>query len=203
MPARRMPEEIPQSAQGEPSDHCLLWRFREGDQDAATRLYVRYAKRLNSLVEKQCSAELTRWLEAEDIVQSVFGSFFRRVRQGYYDVPDGEELWKLLLVLALHKIRDKSCYYHAAKRDVHRTLGGEGARQRLELQADAERFRYDHLELAVREILEELPPRCRVMVELRVEGYEVAEVARKTGRSRRTVERILQEARLKLGERLQ
>jgi DNA-directed RNA polymerase specialized sigma24 family protein len=41
------------------------------------------------------------------------------------------------------------------------------------------------------------------MVELRVEGYEVAEVARKTGRSRRTVERILQEARLKLGELLQ
>ena len=51
------------------------------------------AKRLNSLVERQCSAELTRWLEVEDIVQSVFVSFFRRVRQGYYDVPDGDELW--------------------------------------------------------------------------------------------------------------
>jgi RNA polymerase sigma-70 factor (ECF subfamily) len=198
-----MPEEIPPSAAREPSDHCLLWRFREGDQDAATRLYVRYAKRLNRLVEKQCSAELTRWLEAEDIVQSVFGSFFRRVRQGYYNVPDGEELWKLLLVLALHKIRDKSSYYHAAKHDVHRTLGGEGARHWLEAQTDAERFRYHYLERAVGEILEELPPRCRVMVELRVEGYEVAEVAQKTGRSRRTVERILQEARLKLGELLQ
>ena len=53
-----MPRELPQSATGEPSDHCLLWRFREGDQDAATRLYVRYVKRLNSLVQKQCSAEL-------------------------------------------------------------------------------------------------------------------------------------------------
>jgi RNA polymerase sigma-70 factor (ECF subfamily) len=198
-----MPEGIPPSATREPSDHCLLWRFREGDQDAATRLYVRYAKRLNRLVEKQCSAELTRWLEAEDIVQSVFGSFFRRVRQGYYDVPDGEELWKLLLVLALHKIRDKSAYIHAAKRDVHRTLGGEGARYWLESQTDADRFEYHFLERAVGEILEELPPRCRVMVELRVEGYEVAEVAQKTGRSRRTVERILQEARLKLGELLQ
>jgi RNA polymerase sigma-70 factor, ECF subfamily len=203
MPAQRRPEELPRSATGESSDHCLLWRFREGDQDAATRLYLRYAKRLNSLVERQCSAELTRWLEVEDIVQSVFVSFFRRVRQGYYDVPDGDELWKLLLVLALHKIRDKASYYHAAKRDMHRTIGGEGARRRLESQADAEEFRDNHLELAVVEILEELPPRCRVMVELRVEGYEVAEVARKTGRSRRTVERILQEARLKLGELLQ
>ena len=135
-------------------------------------------------------------------MQSVFVSFFRRARQGYYDVPDGEELWKLLLVLALHKIRDKSSYYRAAKRDVQRTLGGEGARRWLESRADAERSEYDHLERAVGEILEALPPRCRVMVELRVEGYEVAEVARKTGRSRRTVERILQEARLKLGELL-
>ena len=202
MPARRMPQELPQSAMGEPTDHSLLWRFREGDQDAATRLYVRYAKRLNSLVEKQCSAELARWLEAEDIVQSVFVSFFRRARQGYYDVPDGEELWKLLLVLALHKIRDKSDYYHAAKRDVHRTFGGEGARRWLETRADAERSGYDHLERTIGEILEALPPRYRVMVELRVEGYEVAEVARRTGRSRRTVERILQEARLKLGELL-
>jgi RNA polymerase sigma-70 factor (ECF subfamily) len=202
MSAQPRPEEIPRSATGEPSDRWLLWRFREGDQDAGTRLYVRYAKRLNSLVEKQCSAELMRWLEAEDIVQSVFLSFFRRARQGYYDVPDGEELWKLLLVLALHKIRDKFSYYHAARRDAHRTLGGEGGRRRLESQADAERSQLNHLQLAVREILEELPPRCRVMVELRVEGYEVAEVALKTGRSRRTVERILQEARLKLGELL-
>ena len=202
MPAQLRPEEILQSATGEPSDRWLLWRFRDGDQDAATCLYVRYAKRLKSLVKKQCPAELTRWLEAEDIVQSVFLSFFRRARQGYYDVPDGEELWKLLLVLALHKIRDKSSYYHAAKRDVHLTLGGEGGRRRLESQADAERSQLNHLQLAVREILEELPPRCRVMVELRVEGYEVAEVALKTGRSRRTVERILQEARLKLGELL-
>ena len=36
------------------------------------------------------------------------------------------------------------------------------------------------------------------MARLRLEGYEVAEIARKTGRSRRTVERILQETRVKL-----
>ena len=97
---------------------------------------VRYAKRLNNLVERQCSAELARWAGVEDIVQSVFGSFFRRVRQGYYDVPDGDELWKLLLVIALHKIRGKATYHHAAKRDAHRTIGGEGARRRLESRGE-------------------------------------------------------------------
>ena len=37
----------------------------------------------------------------EEIVQSVFGSFFRRARSGDYDVPVGDELWKLFLVIAL------------------------------------------------------------------------------------------------------
>jgi DNA-directed RNA polymerase specialized sigma24 family protein len=37
-------------------------------------------------------------------------------------------------------------------------------------------------------------------VKLRIEGWDVAEVARKTGRSKRTVERILQETRLDLVE---
>jgi DNA-directed RNA polymerase specialized sigma24 family protein len=33
------------------------------------------------------------------------------------------------------------------------------------------------------------------MLELRVQGYEVAEIAKETGRSKRTVERNLQEIR--------
>jgi hypothetical protein len=34
-------------------------------------------------------------VDAVDLVQSIFRTFFRRVRRGCYDVPDGEELWKL------------------------------------------------------------------------------------------------------------
>jgi DNA-directed RNA polymerase specialized sigma24 family protein len=40
------------------------------------------------------------------------------------------------------------------------------------------------------------------MVELRIEGYAVAEIAHQTGRAKRTVERLLQEARQRLGELL-
>jgi DNA-directed RNA polymerase specialized sigma24 family protein len=38
----------------------------------------------------------------------------------------------------------------------------------------------------------------RRMIELRIEGYEVAEIARLTRRSKRTVERTLQEFRKSL-----
>ena len=52
------------------------------------------------------------------------------------------------------------------------------------------------------EALGRLRPAQRRMVELRVEGYEVAEIAQKTQRSKRTVERSLQQAREQLGSLL-
>jgi RNA polymerase sigma-70 factor, ECF subfamily len=195
-------EGVPRPMDGVPSDHYLLLRARGGDQDAATQLYLRYARRLNILVERQCSHELARSAGVEDIVQSVFRSFFRRVGQGFYDAPEGDELWKLLLVIALHKIRDKASYHHAAKRDAQRTIGGEEARLFLESQPDERETSDAEFELVLNEMLEILPPDTRVIVKLRIDGCQVAEVAKVVGRSRRSVERVLHETRLRLGELL-
>ncbi len=76
----------------EASDRSLVRRFRGGQADASTQLYLRYAKRLHALATKQMSAELARRVDPEDIVQSVFRTFFRRLASGHYDVPDGEDL---------------------------------------------------------------------------------------------------------------
>ena len=175
---------------------------RDGGEEAARQLYFRYAKRLNRLVERQCSPGLARRAGVEDIVQSAFGSFFRRIRRGSYDIPDGDDLWKLLLVITLHKIRKRAAYHHAAKRDAHRTTGGEAARRHLELHPDSGGSQDGHFVLVVEEILEQLAPHAQEMVRLRIDGHEIGEVARKTGRSRRTVERTLQEVRLKMGQLL-
>src|SRR4029077_19472723 len=105
-------------------DHSLLERFRHGSQSAATQLYLRYAQRLRGLTRAQPAPALARRLEVDDLVQSVFGSFFRRAQNGYYDVPEGEELWSLFLVIALHKIRNQGAYHRAAKRDVRRVADG-------------------------------------------------------------------------------
>jgi RNA polymerase sigma-70 factor, ECF subfamily len=200
MPGQHTPVEIRRSPASEPCDHSLIERFLAEDQDAATQLYLRYAQRLNSLVETQCSTELARRAGVDDIVQSVFGSFFRLIRQGFYDAPNGDELWRLLLVIAIHKVREKAVYYHAAKRDRHRTIGGDEAVRHLELWSNAKDFPDGYLDLVLDEILEQLPCEGRKMARLRLEGYKVAEIARKTGRSRRTVERILQETRVKLDQ---
>ena len=54
------------------------------------------------------------------------------------------------------------------------------------------------LQLTINEVLERLPASHRKIVELRVEGHEVAEIAAQTGRAKRSVERILQEFRDRL-----
>jgi RNA polymerase sigma-70 factor (ECF subfamily) len=187
---------------GGASDRSLLQRLRHGSQDAATQLYLRYVHRLRALTKAQCSAELARQVDADEIVQSIFGSFFRGASQGYYDVPVGEELWKLFLVIALNKIRAKGNYHRAAKRDVRLTVGGDCLEELVGAQGKQDEDDLGFLRLTIAEALERLPPQHRQMVTLRIEGYEVAEIAQQVGRSLRTVERTLQQARQKLTELL-
>jgi RNA polymerase sigma-70 factor (ECF subfamily) len=182
-------------ADADVSDHSLLRQYRHGNQDAALRIYLRYAQRLRSVARTQLSPQLASRVEVDDIVQSVFGSFFRGVNAALYDVPLGEELWKLLLVIALHKIRNQGDYHQAAKRDARRTVAADAALGAEDASA-AEAF----LKLVVDEALAQMTPLHKQMVELRMEGFSVVEIAAKTGRAKRTVERLLQQARAKLGK---
>jgi RNA polymerase sigma-70 factor (ECF subfamily) len=56
--------------------------------------------------------------------------------------------------------------------------------------------------MVIDEILDRLPAGQADVIRLRIEGYEVTELAARTGRSKRTVERILQEFRQKLAATL-
>jgi RNA polymerase sigma-70 factor (ECF subfamily) len=188
---------VPRLPNGEASDGSLVRRFRSGSQDAATDLYLRYAERLRALARGKVNPTLATRVDPDDIVQSVFRSFFQAALQGLYDVPAGEELWKILMVIALNKIRNQREFHLAAKRDARLTLTGEVFEEALE-DKEPEKESDAFLRLVIAEALESLPPAHRHMVELRIHGFDVAQIAEKTGRSKRTTERILQEARTKL-----
>jgi RNA polymerase sigma-70 factor (ECF subfamily) len=180
------------------SDRSLLRRFQGGQPDASTELYLRYAERLHALVAAQSSRELARRVDAEELVQSVFRTFFRRAAHGHYSVPDGEEIWKLLLVIALNKVRAAGAHHRAAKRDVRQTVGGEALHRALETERAHDESALAVLRLVIEELLEQLPTANRQIIELRIEGYEVAEITEKVRRSKRTVERVLQGFRARL-----
>src|SRR5947209_7606421 len=149
-----------------PSDRSLLRQFRHGDQDAARVLYQRYAERLRALARSQSSPDLAGRVDDDDIVQSVFGSFFRRVTHGSYDVPDGEELWNLFLVITLNKIRAKGNYFRARKRDVRRNLGAE-VPEADPAAAAPDDLAFAELQAVIRDLLAGLPPKSAEIVELR------------------------------------
>jgi DNA-directed RNA polymerase specialized sigma24 family protein len=85
-------------------------------------------------------------------------------------------------------MRTQRAYHRAAKRDVRLTPGDS----ELALQGMAD-GKVDHvlLQLAVQEALEGLPPLARNIANLRLEGFEVAQIAEKLDRSKRSVERVL------------
>ncbi len=180
------------------SDRSLLRRIQGGQPDASTQLYLRYAERLHSLVRAQSSSDLARRVDAEDIVQSVFRTFFRRASRGHYNVPDGEEMWKLLLVIALNKVRSAGAFHRAAKRDVRMTVGGEAFDRALESDSGDDQGALTVLRLLIEELLAGMPDANRQIIEMRIEGHEVAEITEKVQRSKRTVERVLQGFRSRL-----
>ena len=126
------------------------------------------------------------------MVQSVFRAFFASARQGLYHVPDGETLWQLLAVVTVNKVRSLHAYHAASRRELRATVSWE-------VDDLSSSSNTDLMEVAVRDVLEQLPETERIAIDLRLEGYEVAEIARHTARSKRSVERSLQKARERLG----
>jgi RNA polymerase sigma-70 factor (ECF subfamily) len=185
-------------AQGTATDRSLLRRLQHGQADASTELYLRYAERLLALTANQSSPDLARRVDPEDLVQSVFRTFFRRASLGHYTVPDGEEIWKLLLVIALNKVRATGAFHRAAKRDVRRTVGGEAFDRAVESHPSQDEAALNFLRMVVEELLEGLPDAHRRMIELRIEGQEVNDIAVAVQRSKRSVERVLQDFRQRL-----
>jgi RNA polymerase sigma-70 factor (ECF subfamily) len=164
-------------------------------------LYQRYARRLRRLVRSNCSMDLARCLEPDDVVQSVFRRFFEQARKGLYDAPTDSDLWKVLLVIALNRLRDLGDFYHASKRDIRLTVSSGGA-EALRGRALTDESSTAFLRLVVEESLALLPPLARTVCELRLAGHEVAEISSQVGRSLRTIERVLQDSRHRLLETL-
>ncbi|MCA9197207.1 MAG: sigma-70 family RNA polymerase sigma factor [Planctomycetales bacterium] len=177
------------------SDRSLLRRFQAGEHDAATQLYLRYASRLLALADSHTSKALAARFDAEDVVQSVFRTFFRRASAGLYEVPPGDELWQLFLVIALNKVRSLSTYHHAQKRSAAKTTLTEDIACHS-LAADQQPALI--LKMVIEETIRQLPETEQHMIHLRIEGFDVQQIADQTKRSKRTVERVLQRFRHEL-----
>ncbi len=186
----------------------LIDRYRTGDEAAAKELFDRYVSRLIGLVHGRMNRKLGRRLDPEDIVQSTFRSFFSGVQHDRYQFDEPGDLWRLLTVMALNKLRHKVEFHGAIKRGLanEQSMSGSADDER---RPDLEVLATQPLPDAAAAVIEELAlltsdlePVQAEMITLRMQGYQLEEIAELVDRSERTVRRVLEKIRQRWAERV-
>jgi RNA polymerase sigma factor (sigma-70 family) len=183
----------------------LLERFRDGDELAAEALFSRYFERLTRLARRRLSARLASRTDPEDIVMSVYRSFFKGARAGRFSLGRGGDLWSLLASITNHKLLRQVRHHSADCRSVEvelsleHAMAGRSPVQRREPSAEEAVALADELEW----VFSNMDVFGRRVLELRLQGSQLSEIAQEVGRSERTVRRALAHARELLCERFQ
>ena len=174
-----------------PSAELLGLYFRSRDEAAAEELFRRYSDRLTALARSRLSQSLSARVDAEDIVQSAYRSFFLLVSTGEVLLTQSGDLWRLLVRIALRKVYRSARRHRADCRSVdredHRPDEMEAIAHSRAPTADQAAALLDELHI----MLAPLGAVQRRIVEMRLQGHEVENIAAEVGRSPRTVRRTL------------
>jgi RNA polymerase sigma-70 factor (ECF subfamily) len=180
----------------------FLERIREGDQEAARDLLLLYEPEVRLVVRRQLPRLLRSRFDSLDFLQSVWGSFFRRVREGGTEFEDSRHLVGFLARAAKNKVIDEYRRAASQKQDMHREepLWTDHCRPRdVESPADtASQIAEAHEVLGRLRAL--LPLERRRMLELKAQGLSSRDVADHFGVSERTVQRVFEDLRRRAEE---
>ena len=178
-----------------------------GDSVAANRIWQHYFDRLVRSVRYRLQGQDRAVSDEEDIVLSVFDSFYVAAEKGRFpDLSDRDDLWRLLLRMSARKLIDK-------RRHDGRQRRGGGV-QIHSLNSDADRVveaignePSPEMVLMVKESVGRFFSRLCVghlqeLAVAKLEGYSNRELAQRLGCSERTIERRLHLIREKCQQEL-
>jgi RNA polymerase sigma-70 factor (ECF subfamily) len=183
-----------------PSFDDLMARLGAGDEAAAAEVFDRFAQRLRALARSRLDRLLRPKLDAEDVLQSVYRSFFRRHAEGQYELEGWDSLWGMLTVITLRKCGRRLRYFRSACRNVQREVvlpaGDEGRAEAV--GHDPTPSEAVRLAETLEQVMRDLTERERSILALSLQGYTTAEISDQVGRTERTVQRVLQRVRRRL-----
>ena len=164
----------------------------QGNQEAAAALFHRYAAQLVALARGRLSDKLARRIDPEDVVQSAYRSFFADTREGRYQVERGGDLWQLLVAITLHKLNDQVKRNLAQTRRGARAYPSAARRPWTPTALAAKPSPLEAIVLAeqIEQLLRRLEPLQTRMLEMRLQGHTLEEIAAAAGCSQRTVIRV-------------
>ncbi|HEV3121661.1 MAG TPA: sigma-70 family RNA polymerase sigma factor [Isosphaeraceae bacterium] len=175
----------------------FLARIQAGDEDAARDLLARYEAEVRLVVRRQLPRLLRSRFDSLDFLQSVWGSFFQRMKTGPTDFEDSRHLVAFLARAAKNKVIDEYRRAASQKHDMHREEPiWSDAQHGRELAADFD----TPSELAqasetMGKLRALLPADRRMILELKAEGLSSREIGERLGISERTVQRVLEDLR--------
>ncbi len=186
-----------------PSFDNLLVALRARDGEAARQLFERFSHRLIGLARGRLDQLLRRKEDPEDVVQSVFKSFFRRVGGTGFDLHSWDSVWGILTVITVRKCNQHRKYHRAARRDVQREVGptvDDEAEDPVAQALGREPTPAEAVMLTelLERVMSSLSPSERTILTLSLQGHDVPDVAIQVGLTQRSVQRVLQRVRQRL-----
>lgn len=172
--------------------------IKAGDSGAAHRIWQLYFDRLVRSIRSRLYGQNRAVSDEEDIVLSVFDSFYNAAEKGRFpDLSDRDDLWRLLLRMSARKVVDKRRYAQRQRRggqvQIHsldnagdddgviEAIGNEPSPEMvLMMEESVEQF---FSQLGVGQL--------RELAGAKLEGFSNAELAKRFGCSERTIERRL------------
>lgn len=183
---------------GNHSEQVLIDLWRQGDQEAARQIVDQHMQRLLALARRHISQRLASRVDAEDVVQSAFRTFFWRAREGQFLCNDPDDLSKLLVRITLQKTLQRIAFHKAAKRDPSQeTEQGEHHREQLLALLTREPTPEEALTFLdqLEHLLNRLSSDARQVLELRLQGYSNEEIAQHLGSYDRKIRRVIEQVR--------
>jgi len=172
--------------------------LRQGDPETARQVFDSYVDRLVALARKRISQRLASRIDAEDIVQSVFRTFFHRAQQGQFTINAEDDVCKMLARITVHKTFRQIAHHQAGKRDAGREVGRSEDDQEMvvnlmsrEPSPQEAAALLDQLE----HFLAQLRPEDRQILELRMQGYSTLEIAQQLNITDRKIRRLMERIR--------
>jgi RNA polymerase sigma-70 factor (ECF subfamily) len=187
------------------SEDSVVWvqRLAVGEEQIVQEFWERYGASLQRLAKSRMVPALQQRVGAEDVVQSVCRTFFRRAGQHEFELRGTDSLWRLLCAITLTKVRQHARFHYRECRtpDRETPLAGEdssreaGAGDRPARPADPTPDEIAAFADQMQRLFAVLSEEEQALVRGKLEGLTQIEIAELVGCSERTVRRLLDSVR--------
>lgn len=177
-----------------------ITQLRNGHSSACDKLWPFYLQRLTAIISQKLESSRTGVSDEEDVLIDTCEVCFRKIREGVYpNISSRHDLWRLLTKIATRKSIDQirrsrkgvdrlrldATEIHSSSSSfevnhIDNFAGAEPTPEFAAMVADESRYR-----------LSQLPEKMVGVVQLRMQGFTLREIAEKTGISLPTVQRYI------------